>query len=229
MIKIIKMTIIFLLVMLCCGANDLPLDPPKVIPSAVVDEEEEEEEIEFYDEDIQVQNDSIIYVIDISGSMSLGGNTFLDLDGNLVASGTRLQRAKVELTRSVNSIPNYFKFNIMAYDCSVRKFSNSSILATQPNKTAANGWISGLSPSGGTGTGAAVSIALADRTNFTIILLSDGSPNCGNTYLAHLNMIRQNNTQRAKINVFGIDTSSYTRIFLVSVATDNNGVYVEIN
>ena len=57
---------------------------------------------------------SIVYVIDISGSMGWDMGQYTAPDGS-TKTGCRLDRAKAELTKSVMSLPNNFKFNIVSW------------------------------------------------------------------------------------------------------------------
>jgi hypothetical protein len=185
----------------------------------------------IYDEEIPTEEDSIIYVIDISGSMSGGRASYTDPDGNQ-RTGTKLDRAKAELIKSINGLSDNFTFNCFAYTCSVRSFSSKRVSATARNKQSASSWTMGLRATGATGTGPAVSTALRDRDNKTVVLISDGAPNCiGSQWCdksQHLAMILSNNTQKAKISCFGIGAYGSWRQFLVDIATKTGGIYRDV-
>lgn len=173
-------------------------------------------------------SDSIFYVIDISGSMNWDRSSYVGLDGN-TTSGTKLDRAKVELIRSITGLSDEFEFNIIAYDCSTRGWATEMQEANDRNKAAANGWISSLSANGATGTGPATALALSERDNQTVVLLTDGAPNCGaNGTAGHRAMILGANSQGAKIHCFGIAADGQFRQFLVDVASATGGRYVDV-
>jgi hypothetical protein len=192
----------------------------------------------FFGEEIDAEKDSIIYVIDQSGSMSLSIDPFEDQNGEIVTSGNRLDRAKAELKRSIGALPETFYFNVVFYDECVSSCWSAKQQATTANKQAAFSWIDAIQPDGWTNTGLAVQSALTDKDNKAIVLLSDGSPNfvdCAMNYVGsfdtHKSMIRGENTQNAVVNTFGIGISNDNdaRTFMQQVASENGGSYVEIN
>ncbi len=193
------------------------------------DPPDEDDDPTFFDEDIPVRNESLIYVIDISGSMGWDTYTFPGLDGR-PQTGNRLDRAKVELQRSISQLTEEYTFNIVAYDCYMRRWRPARAQATTQNKTSGMAFAASLRPEGATGTGPAVCLALGDRENLTIVLLSDGAPNCGaSSTSGHRNMIRSQNSQRATINAFGIGAYGEFERFLRDVASDSGGQYFPVN
>ncbi len=57
----------------------------------------------LYDEEIPTRNDSRAYALDISGSMNWDSRSYKELGGQ-TTSGSRLERAKVELIRSIGDM-----------------------------------------------------------------------------------------------------------------------------
>ena len=228
---------------------DLPLTKPVLAapPAPVPDEGDDEDDPRdepppvIYGEEIESETDTIFYVIDISGSMDWDNQSYTTLDGSR-ATGTRMERAKTELSRSIMGLSQNFKFNVIAYDCGTRMWQREMKEANDANKAAALGWVRGLQPVGATGTGPATAQALgADRSNMSVVLLTDGAPNCGvpednNWYnwsesaviAGHRRMINNGNAQRATINVFGIAASGAYRSFCVAVASDSGGSYFDV-
>ncbi|MCA8921118.1 MAG: VWA domain-containing protein [Planctomycetes bacterium] len=191
----------------------------------------------FFGEEIPFTNPSVIYVIDDSGSMTMSTDPFVGVDGT-VQNGSRLDRAKAELARSINALPETFQFNVVFYDECAFSCWDSKQRATADNKAAALGWVSAIQPDGWTNTGLAVATALADKGNTTVVLLSDGAPNfldCTLSYAAtadeHRQLISSTNTQGARINCFGIGISSdpSARSFMQQVAADSGGSYTDVN
>ncbi len=214
---------------------DLPVSPPVVggpQPAPVPDDTEEDPRDEpppvIYGEEIDSESDTIFYVLDISGSMYSDLQPYVDIDGSH-QTGSRLDRAKAELIRSILGLSKNFRFNIIAYDCGMLRWSDEMREATDANKLMATVWVVALMAGGATGTGPATAMALADKENQSVVLLTDGSPNCGAFDIeGHRSMIRTNNTQGATINVFGIAASGTYRTFCQNVAGDSGGSYFDV-
>ncbi|GIW72374.1 MAG: hypothetical protein KatS3mg102_1916 [Planctomycetota bacterium] len=208
------------------------MDMPFAKPDTSYREDEDqydEGDVTFYDEDVPTRGDSLYFVIDISGSMSWGTYSYTGLDGN-TTTGNRLDRAKVELVRAISALTEDFHFNVVAYHCSSSRWRPQRVQATPENKASASAWVNALEATGATGTGPAVALALSDKENFTVVLLSDGAPNCGASgFSGHLNMINSANTQGAVINTFGIGAYGEFENFLRQVAEMNGGTYVPVN
>ncbi len=193
----------------------------------------------IYGKDIHTENGTICYVLDISSSMWRPAGAYTKEDGT-VASGSRLDHAKVQLVKSVTSLPKSFKFDVIAYDCSIYVYRGMLVQADDDAKTAACNWIRNLKPLGLTGTGPAVSFALKASPELKLVtLLTDGEPNCGAgptgsefdsaVRQAHRDMIQKNNVQHATIDVYGIAATGLFRQFCVDVASDSGGTYTDVN
>jgi len=216
-----------------------PPPPPELPPS-------------IYGKDIKSESASIVYVIDISGSMGWEMGQYTGVDGK-TAVGCRLDRAKAELIKSLMSLPKSFKFNLEAYDCLFKCCFNNSmdsalplLPATEENKAKAIAWVGALEPGGGTGTGPAMANVLwYAPTNLLYVLLTDGAPNCGSgtgfsedqaTLDGHWSQVHFGNQPgvngrktRATINVFGIGATGAFKQFCMRVASDNNGSYSDVH
>jgi hypothetical protein len=203
-------------------AEDQPPPPPP----------NEDEPPQIYDEDVPTKSDSIIFVCDISGSMDWGTSSYTGLDGN-PTTGTKLDRMKVELIRAIQGLKDDFKFNIIAFDCDLRNWMPARVQATPANKASATGWVGRLRALGATGTGPAVCRALGEKDNFTVVLLTDGDPNCiGNRDAGipeHKQMILAADTQGAVIHTFGIGAYGVFEQFLRDLANATGGRYVAVN
>lgn len=216
---------------------DLPMDEPAYVgePTPPVqdppaDDPRDEPPPTIYGEEIDTTNNTIFYVIDISCSMDWDTQSYTTLDGRR-ATGNRLVRAQAELQRSISGLPQNFKFNIVAFSCSTRTWQRQMQEATDANKQSAMGWVRGLRATDATGTGPGTCLALADRNNMTVVLLTDGAPNCGTprqTEAEHRSMIRNGNSQGATINVFGIAAYGSYRAFCQNVASDSGGSYFDV-
>ena len=207
---------------------DLPITPPvygskpgpaPVPPPEPTEDPRDEPPPIFYGEEIESQSKSVIYVIDISGSMDWSGGR----------PHSRWESARRELLRSIDGLPADYTFNIIAYNFFILPWRNARVPVTPENKQAAKSWVSELQPGWSTATGPAVAIALEDKENKCIILLTDGAPNTPVPDPAwHRDLIRRQNTQRAQIHVFGIDASGEMRGFCQNIASDSGGSYFDI-
>jgi hypothetical protein len=220
---------------------DLPVDKPARSPGArqqpppLPPPAKEDDQPRFYGSEIISENQTVFFVIDISGSMAYDIQTYLDQDGN-VQKGSRLDRAKAELSRCISLLPEKFKLNVLAYDCSSTQWRDTMQPASGENKKSAIQWVQALMPGGGTGTGYAVALALRQKNNRLVVLLTDGAPNC---YLggacgsdedmdSHLHAIREANTQNAVVDVFGVGAAGQFKQFCVDVASQNGGSYTDV-
>jgi hypothetical protein len=188
-----------------------PPEPPK---SDTGDDPRDEPGPVFYGEEIESENDTICYVVDLSGSMRRFG---------------RIERARRELEKSINGLSPNVRFNVVAYACSVKSWKPGLVPASEANKAAAIAWTAALQPSGGTGTGPATALALNDKQCQAVALLTDGAPNCGaDDAEAHRKMINTANSQRATVNVFGVDAAGPYRDFCLDIAGDSGGSYYDV-
>jgi len=193
---------------------------PPVSPPPTTDDPRDEPPPVFYGEEIESPTKSVIYVIDISGSM----------DWAYMRPVSRWESARKELNRYIDGLPSDYTFNISAYNSFIIPWKNARVRVTPGTKEEAKAWVNSLKPDGATATGPAVAIALEDRENMCIVLLTDGAPNAPIEDPAwHRELIQRQNEQRAKIHVFGVDAQGTMRSFCQSVASDSGGTYVDIN
>ncbi len=201
-------------------------DDPRDVPPPV-----------FFGEEIDTESPSLVFVVDLSGSMTIMSAGPFEDENGVIRNGNRLDRAKAELKKSIQGLPENFSFNILAYDECVDQLWGEKQEASAPNKIAAFAWIDALQPDGWTNTGLAIQSALLDKDNTTVVLLSDGAPNfldCAMNYVGsfddHANLVKMANTQGAKIDTFGIGVSSdpAARSFMQRIAAENGGTYIEV-
>jgi len=224
---------------------DLPVErpakgqpaPPKAPDPPTASQGEAPRPATIYGRELSSGSSSVVYVLDVSGSMGLDVGQFTDAAGKVTA-GDRLDRAKAELEKSLNSLPPSWRFGLVAYDCTVLTWATTLREATAPNKAEAAGWVRALKPGGATATGLATAAGLAlDRANLALVLLTDGAPNCDSVTMngnvppeVHRRDIRAANVQGARIDVYGIACPSGSTFeqFCRDVASDNNGTYTGV-
>ena len=237
------------------GLLDLPMHPPQlggpglydgVDPRAVPPGDGEDPSDTpppvFFGEELDDDGDSILFVIDRSGSM--GARADVHVPGVGTFEGTRMGKAYTELKRSIDGLPESMRFDVFVYDCMVTPMWGALLEATPANKARAKAWLR-HAPRGGTGTGPALHTALSTFRGCTsVVLLTDGGPNCigivvgsttgvvstrSGTPDQHREMVRMANTQGATINVFGIGaTGEGFRAFLQGLASDSGGSYFDV-
>ena len=200
-------------------SRERPPKPPKgiAVPLPKVDDKTRRDVRDipnpyFMGEEVSLDGNSVVYVLDVSSSMI----------------GERLEWAKEEVIRSVEGLSRDLSFNVLVYDCVVDTWRPGLQPATPENKEAFAAWLSTIKVRGATGTGPAVVSALGFRENLTIILLTDGDPNCEIERDEHRLMIRRQNEQGARIHVFAIFAINYYRMFCQDVAADSGGMFYDI-
>lgn len=183
---------------------------PKLIPPPV-----------FYGVELDGRAGSLVYVLDASCSMVYTG------DGQYRPGQNRWDLAVAEFERSLSSLPHWFDFGVVVFECAGIPWRDELVMATPTNKAEAVEWIRSLRPSGGTGTGPAMVTALGYGSE-SVVLLTDGDPNCGFAVPFHRAVIRDNNTQGARIDVFGLGARGAFREFCQDVAADSGGAYYDV-
>jgi hypothetical protein len=192
-----------------------PADDPKDEPAPV-----------FYGEELESPSASVVFVLDVSGSMAQPA--FSQESGY---NGPRkIDTARRELVKAISMLPDSWRFDVVAYDDVSCLWRPALALADEEHKRDASAWVQSREPYGATGTGPAVALALSlDRSNMYVVLLTDGAPNVPDARPEwHRQVIRDSNAQRARIDVFGIEANTPAmRSFCLGVATDSGGSYVD--
>ena len=181
--------------------------------------------VELFGHRITIPSRQVVYVIDRSGSMAPGsGGCF-----GSPMTGSRFDRAVDNVIQSISTLHEEARFNVITFACDIHSWSMETQLATEPNRLALESWLLGELPYGGTGTGMAVAHALEEREVLTVLLITDGQPNCGATGTAgHLAQILDANDQEAAIYTFGIEASGIFQQFLLDIASRTGGVYYPV-
>jgi len=158
------------------------------------DEEDEDEEnppIEFFDE--EVEGESVVYVLDKTGSMFGGvGHPITNEDGDVIEHPTKWQHITVEFKKSVLGLAENVKFSAVVYSAflvegwngvrarvalSIYALWGSVHKATPQNKQKALAWIGCFRPGGTTPIHDAMRKALAIKGVEVVILHTDGCAN----------------------------------------------------
>lgn len=111
----------------------------------------------------KVQARDVIFVLDISGSMS----------------GTSINQAKKALTMAINSLSSIDRFNIIWFNDKVGNLFPDAVTASDKNKRLATNYIGAFEANGGTEMLPALKLALAPQQEFSrfrqVVFLTDGN------------------------------------------------------
>jgi len=155
---------------------------------------------------------NIIFVVDISGSMS----------------GKKLVQAKEALVFCLNNLNREDRFNVIAFDDSIRLYKNNLVPATQDNVGQAVSFVQALDVRGSTDIDTALKTALQQCTTSDnptmIIFLTDGCPTVGECNIgAIIKNTKQANASKVRLFSFGIGHDVNTTL-LDKISLDNKGV-----
>jgi Mg-chelatase subunit ChlD len=180
---------------------------------------------------IQTRSKRILYILDVSGSMS----------DPRARSGDKLpiDVAKEELTQSIRSLPEDAVFNIVFFNHEVAAWKEKPVKADKAGKTEASAWIAARAPAGATNIFDALErgFRLAGRGTHdkqyavavdTIFFLSDGQANRGRLVepaqiVAEVR--RLNSEQKLKIHAVGIG-KGHDPALMRALAEISGGTYV---
>ena len=176
----------------------------------------------------------IVFVIDVSGSMSEPLETF--------GAVSKISMARRELVATLRALPERTRFNLVKFNPIVRVWSEEFQKATSANKETAANFIHGLEASGGTnlfgGVTKALGVAkLGERMIASsrsvpdqIIILTDGRPTLGLTIntldiLEEVGRLNAGQTFRIDTIAFGLDAD---QDFLRQLAEQNGGKLIAV-
>ncbi len=187
---------------------------------------------------LDIRSSRVLFLLDRSWSMEFG----MGFDGkNLTTAFDGEQKIEVacrELIQSIRSLPDDASFNVIAYGTDLKPFGTKLVAATQSGRKSAIAWIEKLDLAGATNVSGALMEAFtiaAGGPNSkdieipdTIVLLSDGVPNCGpipdaDTLVAEID--RLNPGKRMKIHCVYLGNEGDAK-FMESLARRNGGQFV---
>ncbi|MDG2149142.1 MAG: HEAT repeat domain-containing protein [Planctomycetota bacterium] len=131
-------------------------------------------------ENIQTKSDNIIFVIDVSNSMSepFGDPERLKRSGREYKSLQRLEIVKEELINTIQTLSESTNFNVVAYATGVDVWKKKAARASILNRNNAARWVEGLRPRGGAAAsfrermGHASGVSDEGRTNTYLALMT---------------------------------------------------------
>jgi hypothetical protein len=165
--------------------------------------------------------DSVVFVVDRSCSMGWG-STSIEVPG--VPGATPWQAAQYELNRAIENLDGDSRFGVVLFNSSFTMWRGALEVADEGNKSAARGWVSGQSATGGTTYTPAVSsgINIGAGPPEVVMFLSDGAPNEGYSAVAS---IAAANGGRCIINTvaFGVPAGGSAFQIMSDIASQNGG------
>jgi hypothetical protein len=165
---------------------------------------------------VPVLSNRIVFVLDMSGSMSSEGT----------GSETRMEQAKKELSRVLSQLNPAAQINMVFFDERIEPW-HKGLLPIKTHLKEAQAVVARVTPRGQTNIFDSLDFAFTHREADTIYLLSDGDPTAGRIIDADdiLREIRRMNRLRQIV----IHTISFgASPFLKRLAEQNGGQYVEI-
>jgi Ca-activated chloride channel family protein len=136
----------------------------------------------------------MVFVLDTSGSMQ----------------GKRMTQAKNALKYCLKNLAAKDRFALISFSTGVHNYHKDLLPANADEIAKATVWVDKLKASGGTAIDAALSAALALRTEdasrpFTVVFFTDGEPTIGETNLDRiLDNVAKKNTTGTRIFTFGV-------------------------
>lgn len=190
----------------------------------------------------QIVSKRLIFIIDISGSM-----TAEDPPSEKGGGGVRIKRAKNELINVIKNLSQKVKFNIIAYSDTIKPWQKGRLVyATRGSKYAAIKYVEKLKAVGLTRTDKAFDEAFRSLEANTFYLLTDGAPTKANKQKMQavlippneiLEQVRKLNRFR-KIKIFTMGFAEETKKpplgpvlveFLQVIAKENDGRFSPIH
>lgn len=167
---------------------------------------------------IETLSRSIMFVIDVSGSMEALVTEKERFEAGGYASYSRMEICKTELIRTIDGLQPHVNFNILAFATDVDPWKAKLVAANVLNKAAAKSWVGRLEPIGGSSKEDLARAGLAGAAS-----LDKGKTNTYGALMAALNVQGGPRTGGAdKTYMTDVDT-----IFFLSDGRPTVGDYVD--
>lgn len=164
---------------------------------------------------IPLRTDSMVFIIDLSGSMT-----------GKVGDKTKLRAAQDQLVAVLKKLQPTQKFGLIGFGTDVGAWEPALVPASAKNVDEAVAWVERLSIRGATNIYDSLELALGFDGVESIFLLSDGGPSAGR--FVAMEQIRsavkvQNRERRVRINTILIGGSAREQDFMRKLAGENDG------
>jgi hypothetical protein len=172
---------------------------------------------------LRLESDSVIFVIDKSGSMQATGNPGT---GDQARSRNRLVEAVDEVFTAIAGLADEDQVNVIMFSSGVRAWKKSLSALSARNRENLSGFLKKQRPDGGTNVFDALEEAILTDGVDKILLLSDGEPTEGR-FIAEEDILREvrklNATKRIAIDTISLGGESR---LLRTLAEENEGTYI---
>ncbi len=202
----------------------------------------------FFGHDVR-QLKSVVYVLDLSGSMSgrsgsaaeqmgrgaasnVGGSVISGVAGNDVGSATqstlldmdkKVELVKDHLNASLRGLPSDATFNIVMFSGDVQKLSPTMLTASAGTTAVVSAFVSKLKEGGSTNMKAAIEAGF-DIEAHDIIVLTDGIPTDATPEEILAMVATRNADHSRRVSTVGVGADQAAD-FLTKLATQNGGTY----
>lgn len=174
---------------------------------------------------IPIDSESVVFVIDISGSMAAGDGA-LPMQPPAGDMKTRFDRAREELLAAVAALEDGNLVNVVLFEDMVRRWSRDMRALNPRIRRSLTEHLNRQEPQGATNLFDALEIALAMRGAESIVVLSDGEPNRGKyvSEPAILSKVRELNQKRGLV-IHCVALGRHSTL-LSRMAEEHHGKYV---
>jgi hypothetical protein len=187
---------------------------------------------------LELRSARVLFVFDRSGSMSWSVGHKAGDDNDAFGKESKMEVAQRELTAAVQGLDERTSFNIVGFSSNFEPFQRRPVRATRENREKAVKWIAKLTPDGQTNLAGSLLLAFDntrpstgaadDAIADTIVVLTDGAPNCGpiayeNDTLAELKRLNPDGMVTIHAIFLGVDGDEK---FMKSLAADHGGKFI---
>jgi len=203
----------------------------------------------FFGHDLRAAR-SVVYVLDLSGSMRGGSGSVVENVGTGVAASAggslvggflgrrtgrmvennvqkmqqKVEKVKLHLIASLNGLPQGSQFNVVLFSDGVQKLAPGMIPVTPATVGLVSAFVSRLEASGSTSLGAAIGAGLATGGR-QVIVLTDGLPTDASPDQILGYVAQQNAAHTMTVSTVGVGHDQDLR-FLQTLAQMNGGHFV---
>lgn len=193
---------------------------------------------------------SVVYVIDLSGSMAEESGSILERKGTelgaaaaggvvgaYLGSGAgdatrdrieslqkKVERVKMHLIASLQGLPTGARFNVITFSDGVQRLAPGLVHASPATVGLVSGFVSQLEEGGSTNMYAAMEAALFGGAEH-IIVLTDGQPTSTSSE-AVLDLVRRFDQGQVRVSTVGVG-GDQAREFLATLAAEHRGTYTQ--
>jgi Mg-chelatase subunit ChlD len=198
----------------------------------------------FFGHDLR-QSDSVVYVLDLSGSMSgrtgsaveqagkeaggsllsgaVGGGLGGEAANSVLSMDKKVELVKDHLIASLRGLPSGAEFDVILFSNGVQHLAPTMISANTTSTTLVSAFISQLKEGGSTSLMAAIMAGL-DSEAKNVLVLTDGLPTDSSPSEILARVQERNGNKAHLVSTVGVGDDQ-AKDFLTRLASDNGGTY----